>query len=416
MAEHEETNWGGNVRYRAKRIEQPTTLEQLQQLCAGAEQVSVLGSRHSFSGIGDGAVLVDLSRLERPAVVDADLVTVSGSSTYATLSAELHAAERALHNLASLPHISVAGAIATGTHGSGSTAGNLATAVEAVTIVTADGMPRTFSRGDTDFDGVVVGLGSLGVVTELVLRTEPTFEVAQTVYDGLGWDDLTTAFDSVFELATSVSVFTRWGEQPAETWLKRRVDAVPNASPADFGLRAAGAARHPIPGADGSSCTTQMGRPGPWWNRLPHFRADRAPSVGAEIQSEWFVDRADSAAAIDAMRGIGAQLDDVLLVSEIRTVAGDDFWMSPCSHRASTAFHFTWALDPEPVQRAVDLVGRTLQPFGARPHLGKVVPTVWTAHASGLRVDDFLELKRRLDPSGTFTTPWFEQAIDAGVH
>ncbi|MGA9277541.1 FAD-binding protein [Ilumatobacter sp.] len=406
------TNWGGNHTYRASAVARPSTLSELQQLIAESAELSVVGTRHSFNAIGDGAALVDLSVLASPPIVDIErgVVSVGGSTTYAELSETLARHGRALHNLASLPHISVAGAIATGTHGSGSRLGNLATAVESIEMITAAGEVVHFHRGDDDFDGAVVHLGALGLVIRVGLRVEETYDVEQTVYDELSWSTLTASFDEVFESATSVSVFTRWGSSAGELWCKQRADARPRTAITDE-LRPAETQRHPIPDMETSACTPQRSEPGPWWNRLPHFRADAEPSAGAEIQSEFFVDRTVSSAAIEAIRTIGPLLDDVLLVSEIRTIAADDLWMSPCHGRDSTAFHFTWRRDPGAVEQAVDQVAAVLEPFGARPHWGKVFPSSWRPGERYERWGDFLNLRDRLDPQRRMTTPWFERHL-----
>lgn len=405
-------NWGGNRTYRAATVERPATLGELQRLIAASPRVAVIGTRHTFNDIGDGDVLIDLSILASPPVVDPERrrVSVGGAATYADVAIELQRAGMALHNLASLPHISVAGAIATGTHGSGSALGSLPTAVETIEMITADGDVATFHRGDDDFDGAVVHLGALGIVTRLELAVEPTYDVEQTVYDELDWATLTSSFDSVFVTATSVSVFTRWGTTVGELWCKRRVDD-PRPSAVLEPLTRANSPRHPIPGVDATACTEQSGVRGPWYDRWPHFRADAVPSVGAEIQSEFFVDRADSARAIEALREIGSELDDQLLVCEIRTIAGDDKWMSPCHGRDSTAFHFTWRLDPAAVDVAVESVAQALAPYAARPHWGKVFPRSFRARESYDRLDDFLALRARLDPGGRFTTPWLERHL-----
>jgi xylitol oxidase len=406
-------NWGGNHTYRAARIARPSTRDELRQLVAESDRLAAVASRHTFNAIGDADVLVDLSGLSRPAEFDQSTgeVTISGTATYTDVAFALSLAGRALHNLASLPHISVAGGVATGTHGSGSDLANLATAVESIELLTSTGDILTLRRGDPGFEGAVVNLGALGFVTQITLRTEPAFDVAQTIHNGLTWEMMTHSFDEIMSSATSVSVFTRWGDVPGELWRKQRTDVSSPVELDPFGTSPATTPRHPIPGADASSCTEQGGRPGAWWNRLPHFRADSVPSNGAEIQSECFIDRADSAAAIDAMRAIGPQLANALMVSEIRTIAADDHWMSPCHARTSTALHFTWQLDPPAVADAVELVGETLAPFGVRHHWGKAMPAEWNASGNYERLADFLDLKQRLDPTDTFTTPWFSQHI-----
>lgn len=406
-----ETNWGGNHTYRASEVTAPTSIEDVSAIVRSSDQVAVIATRHSFNAIGDAATIVDLSAIDEPIAVDDDsgTVSVSPAITYAQLSCELAAHGRALHNLASLPHISVGGAIATGTHGSGSQLGNLATAVRSVDLLLATGDVSTFDQSDPDFDGVVVGLGALGLVTRVVLQTEPDYDVTQTVYDGLDWQTLTDEFDAVLAAANSVSVFTRWGDAVGEMWCKQRDDD-PTPDSFDLGsLSPAEGPRHPIPGAAAEACTEQLGRSGPWWERLPHFRADSTPSSGDEIQAEFFVDRADSVRAIAAMRSIGGRLDDVLLVSEIRTVAADRLWMSPHHGRASTGFHFTFRMDPDAVQTAVDAIADAVHECAPRFHPSKALPTGWRIESPHL--GDFLELKHRLDPTGRFTTDWFRTHI-----
>ena len=416
------TNWGGNLTYRAREVVRPTTFDELSAAITAHERIAVIGTRHAFGAIGDADVLIDLASLDpsTPITDDIDgLTIVSARSTYAEVCPRLDAAGCALHNLASLPHISIGGAISTATHGSGRHARGLAASVGLIEVVDGEGRRTVLRDGDPDFDGTVVGLGSLGAITRVGLRTEPAYEVSQTVYEGLSWDTLAESFDEVMSLATSVSVFTRWGSGPMSVWCKQRTDAVVDATthprPSDLGLVAATTAHHPIPGASPASCTPQLGRPGPWWTRLTHFRADSTPSNGEEIQSEFFVDLAHAPAAVDALRMLGDELDDVLLVSEIRTVAADTFWMSPCRGVDSVGFHFTWRMDPERTAAAVEQVGRALGHLAPRPHWGKVFPDSWTARRAPYDVDAFLALKGRLDPNDRFTTPWFDRVVRAGT-
>ena len=142
--------------------------------------------------------------------------------TYGRLAPMLHERGLALHNLASLPHISVGGAIATGTHGSGDRLGNLATAVSAIDILRSDGEIVHLERGDTDFDGAVVGLGALGVVVRVRLDVEPEYQIAQHVYEGLAWDELAARFDEITGAGDSVSLFTTWGSHVDQVWVKQR--------------------------------------------------------------------------------------------------------------------------------------------------------------------------------------------------
>jgi xylitol oxidase len=413
-----EVNWAGTHAYRAGRIHRPGSVEELQQIVAAAPRVRVLGSRHSFSDIADSAELVELDGLAADIAVDraAGTVTLGAAVKYGELAEALIAEGAALHNLASLPHISVGGAIATATHGSGDANGNLATAVTALQMVTSDGELLTAARGEGDFDGLVVGLGALGAVTRVTLAIEPAYEVRQRVFERMAWDALLERFDAISAAGYSVSVFTRWGADVDQVWVKSRVTEAPEEVRRElFGAVAATVDRHPILGLDPVNCTPQLGVPGPWSERLPHFRMGFTPSQGEEIQSELFVAREQAPAAIEAVRALGARLDPVLLVSEIRTIAADGLWMSPQQGRATVALHFTWKREPDAVAGALADVEAALRPFGARAHWGKV----FLAPAAEIgplyeRLPDFVALMERLDPRGAFRNAWLEERVLGG--
>ncbi|MFC9353635.1 FAD-binding protein [Arthrobacter sp. NPDC057013] len=415
----EEYNWAGNLRYAAAEIREPRTVPELQELVSGASRLRALGSRHSFNRIADTeGVLVSLEHLAPAIDVDPEslTVTVSGGVRYGTLTAELQRQGFALHNLASLPHISVAGAVATATHGSGDRNGNLATAVAGLEIVTADGGILTFRRGDADFDGMVVNLGALGVVSSLTLDIEPAFTVAQTVFEDLSWDQVLENFDDVTSAAYSVSLFTNWsGDRIAQAWLKSRAAADANAEPqgtAFFGGTPATEARHPIPGVSGSTCTQQLGVPGPWSDRLAHFRMEFTPSKGDELQSEYLVPRKHAVDAIRAMRRLSHLVSPLLLVSEIRTMAADSLWLSPNYRTDSIGLHLTWRQDQPAVEAVLPVIEAELAPFAARPHWGKL----FDGDASRVaplypRFADFKALAGRLDPEGKFRNGFLDTKV-----
>ncbi len=343
------TNWSGNYSYRARALHRPQTVQELREIVGSARALRALGSRHSFTSIADSAELVALDRLPGEIEVDgaAQAVTVPGRTTYAELAQALNRQGLALHNMASLPHISVAGAIATATHGSGDLHGNLATAVRAVEMVDGRGELQTVAAGDRDFEGVVVGLGALGIVTRVTLAVHPFYEVRQRVFQGVGWDRLFARFDEIYSAGTSVSVFHLCGDVTEQVWIKRRVDGPAGADDGDLeallGVRAEAAELHPVLGGDPVNCTEQQGVPGPWSERLPHFRSGFLPSSGEELQSEFFVGRSDAAAAVEAVRGLAGEIVPLLLISELRTIAADSLWLSPHHGRDSFALHFTLA-------------------------------------------------------------------------
>jgi len=410
-----EVNWAGTHAYRATQIHRPSTVEEVREIVARAPRIRVLGSRHSFSDVADSAELVTLEGLPADVVVDRERMTVSVGAgvKYCELAEALNAEGLALHNLASLPHISVAGAIATATHGSGDANGNLATAVAGLQLVTCDGELIDVARGDPDFEGLVVGLGALGAVVRISVAIEPSYEIRQRVFERLAWDALFEHLDAIAATGYSVSVFTRWGEDVEQVWIKSRVTDAPEEVREElFGAVAATVDRHPIIGLDPVNCTPQLGVPGLWSDRLPHFRMGFTPSKGDEIQSEYFVPRPQAVAAIEAMRGLGDRLEPLLLVSEIRTMAADRLWMSPQYGQDTAAFHFTWKREPAAVLRALADVEAVLRPFGARPHWGKV----FVARASDIvplyeRLGDFVGLVERLDPREAFRNAWLEERV-----
>jgi xylitol oxidase len=399
-------NWAGNLVYRAERLHRPESLDELRQIVARAPRIRVLGSRHCFNDIADADELVSLDALPPAIEVDGDRVWCGGAVRYGELAEALHAHGLALHNLASLPHISVAGAVATATHGSGDGNGNLATAVAALEVVTSEGELVRASRGDPDFDGMVVSLGALGAVTRIALDAEPAYEIRQHVFEGLAWDALLDRLDAIFASGYSVSVFTRWRpEEAGQLWVKQRAG---EAEPDGFGARPATVDRHPILGLDPVNCTPQLGKPGRWSDRLPHFRMGFTPSAGDELQTEYLVDRRHARAAIEAVRALGPDVEPLLQVSELRTIAADRLWMSPQYARATLALHFTWK--PVDVGRALERLEDALAPFGARPHWGKL----FAARGVGARYErlaDFRRLTERLDPRGAFRNDWLEERV-----
>ncbi|WP_433556195.1 FAD-binding protein [Pseudonocardia xinjiangensis] len=397
------TNWAGNIVFRARRFHRPDSVAELQELVAGSERIRAVGTGHSFSPIADTtADLVSLAGLPPITAIDPDAatVTVSAGLRYGEVTGLLHEAGFALPNLGSLPHISIAGACSTGTHGSGVGNGALATAVSAVDLVGADGELRTVRRGDADFPGSVVALGGLGIVTALTLDLRPTFGMRQWVYEGLrGFDDVEEALASAY----SVSLFTYWtGPEFDQVWVKQR-DTEPEPPARWLGATRADGPRHMVRGVDPVHCTAQLGEPGPWHERLPHFRLEFTPSSGDELQSEYLIPGAALVDALHALDRIRDTIAPVLQVCEVRSIAADDLWLSLAHDRDSHALHFTWIADTTAVLPVVAAVEAALEPFAARPHWGKVFTTGPEAvRALWPRLPDVERLLRRHDPAGKF--------------
>ncbi len=404
----DEANWAGNHTYRAHTLHRPTTVEQVQELVAAAPRIRVLGTRHCFTDIADSAELVTLDGLPDDVLVDHDAGTASvpAGMTYGRLGATLREEGVALANLASLPHISVAGAVATATHGSGDSTGNLATAVAGLELVTSSGDLVTTSRGDPDFGGMVVALGALGAVTRITLDIEPAYHLLQRTYGALPWDALLADLDDVMTAGYSVSVLTRWGDGAERVWVKHRTDA--GSDPGDGDLLGA---RH-LSEDPHSPRPIDLTAPGLWSDRLPHFAMDQTPSVGEELQAEYFVPRRHGVAALQAIRELADVVVPVLFVTELRTVAADELWMSPQHGRDTLAIAFTLQPEPDGVADALVEVEAALAPFGARPHWGKLFHHDAAAIVDLYpRRDDFVGLVERLDPRGAFRNAWLDSRV-----
>jgi len=414
-----QSNWAGNYEYEAVRIHHPKTVEQVQELVRQSGKIRALGTCHSFNSIADSTEdLVSLDHFDPLISLDKEnlTVTVAGGTRYGELSEYLHQQGFALHNLASLPHISVTGACATATHGSGDNHGNLATAVSAMELVIADGTVIGVSRKQDDlFQGMVVGLGGFGIVTKLTLNIRPTFNLSQDVYENLSLFELEDHFDEITSSAYSTSLFTDWkGEAFNQVWLKRRITkgTILKAEPELFGAALATRNLHPIANISAENCTEQLGVIGPWHERLPHFRMDHTPSSGAELQSEYFVPRQHAYQALLKISQLRERIALSLLISEIRTVAADDLWMSPCYKQDCVAIHFTWVKNEPAVRNLLPIIEEGLAPFHVCPHWGKLFtmsPTRLMSHYHKLQ--DFRELLRQYDPHGKFRNPFLDTYI-----
>jgi xylitol oxidase len=416
------TNWAGNYAYSADRLDLPRTVGEVQQLVRSRRRLKALGARHSFNGIADSTGdQISLKYLDQM-VVDpkSRTVTVGAGVTYGQLAPYLHRQGYALHNLASLPHISVAGACATGTHGSGNKNGNLSTAASAMEIVTAEGEVVVLSRereGDR-FQGAVVALGGLGVATSITLDVQPTFEMRQVVYENLSMAQLEKHLDDIFASGYSVSLFTDWQHHRiTQVWIKSRIEPGTSSElpPEFFGAALARQKLHPLAGHAAENCTEQMGIPGPWYERLPHFRMNFTPSSGAELQSEYMVPRDRGYEAILAVEQLRDHVTPHLFISELRTIDADNLWMSPCYQRPSMAIHFTWKPEWPAVREVLPMIEEKLAPFNARPHWAKLftMPPTRLTSLYG-RLPDYQALLAQYDPPGKFRNDFLNTNIYAG--
>ena len=416
------TNWAGNVAYSTEKQYSANSLKDIQEFVRTRSSLKVLGTRHCFNKIADSTrEFLSVKAMDHVVGLDPDArtVTIESGMTYGQLCPYLDSQGWALHNLASLPHISVAGACSTATHGSGEKNGNLSTAVSALEMINAAGevIKVSRSRDGEMFRGAVVGLGALGVITKVTLDVQPRFMMKQYVYENLPLSELREHFDVIESAAYSVSLFTDWQEKRInEVWLKLRMPHEPkfDAPVEFFGAKRATRNLHPIIALSAENCTEQMGVPGPWYERLPHFRMGFTPSAGKELQSEYFVPRQNAVDAILAVERLRDQVGPHLLISEIRTIAADDLWMSPCYKQPSVSIHFTWKQDWPAVKSLLPVIERELGPFHARPHWGKLF-TISPAdiHARYQRLPEFLETCRKYDPRGKFRNEFLNRNIFA---
>ncbi|MBE9466456.1 D-arabinono-1,4-lactone oxidase [Dyadobacter subterraneus] len=413
-------NWAGNLEYSTTKLYQAKSTEQVSEFVKKHNKFKVLGTRHCFNKIADSKdEFISLTQADELIEISADgkSVTVNSGLKYGQLSPVLDKKGYALHNLASLPHISVAGACATATHGSGNKNGNLSTAVSGMEIVTGMGetIKLTKEKDGQKFLAAVVNLGALGVVTKVTLDIQPTFEMNQYVYQNLPFSELKDNFEAIEAKGYSVSLFTNWQSRDiAEVWVKRKIEKGENYKPDAelFGAKLATKNLHPIPELSAENCTVQMGVPGPWYERMPHFKMGFTPSSGVELQSEYFVPRKNAVDAIMAVYKLADQVGPHLLTTEIRTIAADNLWMSPCYKQDSVAIHFTWKQDWPNVSKLLPIIERELAPFNARPHWGKMF-TMAPARLQSLyeKLPDFQNLIKEYDPQGKFRNGFLDTYV-----
>ncbi len=404
-------NWAGNLTYSTTSVFEPSTVEEVKEAIKQCSKARALGTRHCFNRIADSQDnLISTRNLNK--VVDinssAHTVTVEAGVRYGDFCKQIHDAGFAVHNLASLPHISVAGACATATHGSGVANGNLATAVSSLELVKADGEVVTLSRDkDPDFAGAVVGLGALGVVTKMTLDLIPAFNVRQDVYLNLPMAQLENHFDEIMSSGYSVSLFFDWQtENINQVWIKSTVKEGDSKAtePTFFGATLADRNVHPIIELSAENCTEQMGVAGPWYERLPHFKMNFTPSSGEELQAEYFVPRQHAVEAIKAVATLRDEIKPVLMITEIRTIDADNLWMSPCYHQPSVAIHFTLKQEIDAVNALLPKIEEKLSPYNVRPHWGKLFTiSPETLKSRYEKMEVFEELIKRYDPDGKFT-------------
>jgi alditol oxidase len=412
-----EKNWSGNHIFEARRTHRPASIDELRRIVSGSSKIHAVGARHSFNGVADSTGdLIDLSGLEPRITVDPNrrIVTVGAGANYGVLAAHLQTQGWALHNMASLPHISIAGAVSTGTHGSGDKHGALPTAIAGLQMVTATGDLIELSRGQAGFNGIVVGLGAFGVITRVTIDIEPTYDMRQDAFEGLTWPTVLADFDAITSSASSFSIFTLWsGEAISRLWMKTRLT---DGHPQEVSAAHLGAwpAATPLPVDPGGRplTVTPFGVPGPWSERLTHFPPSQEPGPVEQIQSEYLAPREQAVTAFTRLRAIGDRIDPYLYLSEIRTMTGDTLWLSPAYGAETVAIHFTWKQEPDAVGGICAEIEDILRPLGGRPHWGKLICSS-AAQLEPLypKMQAFRDLARNYDPDGKFRNAFLDRHV-----
>lgn len=404
------SNWGGNLVYGSGAIEAPATIEELSEIIRSGK-VRPIGTMHSFSKVvvGEGTLVSAAGLAFEPALDKASsTVKVSAATRFGDLALFLEKNGVALKNMGSLPHISIAGAAATGTHGSGDKNQILSSSLSAYSFLNSKGELVRYQRGDENFEACRVGLGAYGLWVSVELDVVPSFQIRQDVYLDIPWEVFYEDPTNLTSAGYSVSLFTKWGEVSIDqVWVK--------ALPGDkAGLPIAGispekTSRKELAPGVGDNLTQQGGVEGPWLDRLPHFRLDATPSAGNEIQTEYFIQRKNIVGAVKAVNKIAEQINHTLIITEVRTIAQDDAWLSPMNRGDSVALHFTWVNDTPAVDKAVAALEEVLAEFDPIPHWGKVhhfdKSKLEKVHA---RLGKARAVFDELDPEGVFNTEYLK--------
>lgn len=409
------TNWAGNLTYSTDNLHIPKNVEELQEAIKKCKKVRALGTKHCFNTIADSKEnQISTEAFNKIIGLDKEknTVTVGAGIKYGEMCKYLDDNGFALHNLASLPHISVAGACATSTHGSGIKNGSLATAVSAIEFVNGKGEVVSLSRekDGEEFGAAVVNVGALGIATKITLDVQPTFKMKQVVYQNLPMSALEKNFEAIMSGGYSVSLFTDWrNKNVSEVWVKSKAEDMKEVAPEFYGAKLATKNLHPIEALDPVNCTDQMGVEGPWYERMPHFKMGFTPSSGKELQSEYFVAFEHAYEGFMAIEKLNEKVAPHLFITEVRAIAADELPMSPFYKKTCVAFHFTWKQEVEAVIALLPEIEEALAPFAPRPHWGKIFtlkPAVLQSRIEKLA--DFKKIMEKHDPEGKFRNEFID--------
>lgn len=410
-------NWVGNLQYNSKKYFQPERVGQIQELVKNSKRIKTLGSRHCFNSIADcDETHLSLAKMNKMLAIDENemTVTIEGGAQYSDFCVELNEAGFALPNLASLANISVVGACATATHGSGVNNQSLASSISEIELVDGNGGIITLSRQkDAEkFNGVVVNIGAIGIVTKLKLDIEKSFQVRQDLFENLSIEQLAENFDEITSSGYSVSLFTNFQKSIRVMNIKRRIDENISDLPKEF--FGATAAKESINsrGIPDTNRSPQMGVSGCWFECLPHFKFSKQLIQGEEIQSEYYVERKNAVEAILALEEISNIIFPQIIVAEIRSIKADNHWLSPFYRGDSVGIHFSWKLNEREVMKILPEIEKVLAPYKPIPHWGKLFTiSREELHAYYPKMSEFIGLCEEFDPNGKFRNEYLNKYI-----
>ena len=429
-------NWAKTVYYN-HTIHYPKTVEEIQHILQYHAKIRVLGSMHSFNNITKlpqefNGVYISMSNMNQVIkCCRGERVTIQPGITFGELGEYLHERNFGFHNMASLPHITVGGAISTGTHGAGVFNGNLASHVMQVKLISADGKLRTYRIGqDPEFQHIPVSFGLAGIIVEIELDIVPDYDIQQCIYENLPFNTIKKSdYKTAFSSAYSFSIFTQWKNRKfTSIWAKYRLRKGRNGNeesimidcPDMNKIKPSSNKVHPLPGGDTSFVSGGIGKnyKEPGYVGLPHFLMEGVPSQGEELQSEYFVSSHMFDVVIEVLFHHfeeNPKLYDLLYVSEMRFVAGDKLTLSP-QHvlGSSIGFHFTWKKEFDQVVDALKGIENVLKPYNALPHMGKLF-TMTGRELEGKygqrNLRAFQSFVAPLDPLKKFVNPFLQNLI-----
>ena len=408
-------NWAKNITFSSQNYIEIENLTQLQKVIESSNKLKVVGTSHSFSEIADTTgTLISLKNLDSEIEIDekSQTVKVSAGTSYANLAKYLEKNGWALSNLASLGEISIAGAVMTGTHGSGSNNKVLSDSVVAIEMILSSGDKFVIDRKNfAQFSGFVVSFGALAVFTKLTLKIVRSFSVKQVVYENVPIQSVLENFNEIFDRPYSASYFSNWSpKNTGQIWMKfLDDDKYPELQSKAYGGNLALSNQHPVKVNDPGNCTEQMGVAGKWLFRLPHFRLNSSPASGDEVQTEYLVDRDHVQGYINELTKIGEDIAARVYATEIRTISSDDLWLSGAYGRETVGFHFTWKKSPE-VKDFLPEIENILGKNNGRPHWGKLFSTPRAQLIDRYPMyEEFRQLIQKYDSGNKFRNKFIEQ-------